>query len=178
MEIWKDVKGYKGIYKVSSYGRIKALSINKYSSNKHGDYCFKSKERLLKPGLVGDRGGRYLGVVLTKNKVRTSFRVHQIVAINFLNHNPNGMNMVVDHINIDAMDNRVNNLRIVTTRENNLNHNRDVTSNYRGVSWDKSRNLWRSVIFKHGKVVFLGRFNCEKQASEVYESAFDAINNK
>ena len=46
------------------------------------------------------------------------YKVHQLVAMAFLQHVPDGMNLVIDHINGDKQDNRVENLRIVTQKKN------------------------------------------------------------
>ena len=50
--------------------------------------------------------------------LKKSIRVHQLMAICFLNHRPNGMKVVVDHINNIRTDNRLENLQIITQKEN------------------------------------------------------------
>ena len=82
---------------------------------------------------------------------------------------------MADHINGDGLDNRISNLRIVTNRENSSNRkNRregKTTSRYVGVSWYKRDKRWQSQIRIHGKSIHLGRFDNEKQASNVYLQA-------
>lgn len=34
-EIWKDIKGYEGLYQISSFGNVKSL--DRYIINKNGD---------------------------------------------------------------------------------------------------------------------------------------------
>lgn len=106
-EIWKDIKGYESLYKISNYGRIKSLS--KYKSR---------NIKILKPHKSKD--GRY-DIKLYKNSKRKGFFVHRLVAEAFI---PNSENKSeVNHINPvtkDLCDNRVCNLEWCTSRENSL----------------------------------------------------------
>lgn len=112
-ELWKDIPEYEGYYQVSNLGRIKALSIPVKS-------CYGSKrvksERVLK--LVIDNKG-YPSFRPHKEGVGKTVRVHRLVAETFI---PNPLNKpFVDHINTIRSDNRVDNLRWVTAKENSLN---------------------------------------------------------
>lgn len=89
--------------------------------------------------------------------------------------------MVTDHINGDTLDNRRDNLRFVTNREN-LSKRRDRTegktsSRFIGVSWHKGAKKWSAEIFCHGKKVFLGQYSLEADAGEAYRKALHAIKN-
>jgi len=68
----------------------------------------------------------------------------------------------IDHINGDRSDNRLENLREVSRRENAKNSS--CKSRVVGVGWDKQRRKWRSQVMVDGKGIFLGRFNCFGQA--------------
>lgn len=74
---------------------------------------------------------------------------------------------MVDHINLSTHDNRKQNLRITTKSGNSMNRNKIGTpcsSKYKGVVFDKSRNLWIvKVSNKH-----IGRFETESIAALVY----------
>lgn len=79
----------------------------------------------------------------------------------------------VDHINRNKLDNRKCNLRIVSMSENNqnrgkiyFNNENKITSKYKGVFWDRTR--WRAAITVHGKKIYLGSYQEEEQAAEVY----------
>lgn len=109
-EIWKDVMGYEGIYKVSSLGRVK--SINRLVSQ--GDHLIKIKEKILKPARY-TRG--YLCVSLHKNGVCKGTSVHRIVAYAFLGTPVTGKD-VVNHINGVITDNRPDNLEWCSHSEN------------------------------------------------------------
>ena len=170
IEEWRDIVGYEGLYQISNLGMIKSLK--KIKLNK-GLYPFEQKEMVLKPGL-NDKG--YLIVVLTINKKRKTYSVHQLVAMSFLNHTPCKHKLVVNHINFIKTDNRIENLEIVTNRENcNLKHIKH-SSNYTGVSWNKADNKWLSFIKIKGKSKYLGRFINEEEASKAYENAYKALN--
>ena len=104
-EVWKDVVGYEGLYKISSFGRI----ISSYS------------KRILSPTVSGHKGKDYYAITLVKNGIRKRFNIHKLVAIAFI---PNPDNLpCIDHINTDRYDNRVENLRWCTFTDNNLNPN-------------------------------------------------------
>lgn len=69
--------------------------------------------------------------------------------------------MCVDHIDGNRLDNRVNNLRIVTRWQNRLNcgTRKDNTSGHTGVSWARDKRKWVAQIQVHGKGIRLGRFS-------------------
>ena len=79
----------------------------------------------------------------------------------------------VDHINGNPLDNRKENLRIVSKIENSrnrkLNHNN--TSGYRGVYYDKRSDNWVARINYFKKKLHLGSFNNKKDAACAYNRA-------
>lgn len=79
----------------------------------------------------------------------------------------------IDHINLNKLDNRKENLRIVTPSQNQMN--RDIMSNntsgYTGVTWDKSRNKWKVTINENGNCHNLGRFDRLEDAVAARNSA-------
>ena len=110
MEIWKDVKGYEGLYQVSNLGKVKSLK--KIITTKKGWFLPK-KECVLKYK-KGNHG--YIRVMLYKNKKGISFGVHKLVIIAFI---PNPENKPEpNHKNGIKTDNRVVNLEWVTKSEN------------------------------------------------------------
>ena len=60
-----------------------------------------------------------------------------MVAYGFLNHFINKHSRVVNHINFDKTDNNVNNLELVSQRENSNMMHINNTSKFRGVFYDK-----------------------------------------
>jgi hypothetical protein len=80
---------------------------------------------------------------------------------------------VVDHINGNGLDNRRSNLRICSKAENQRNMKRNVrnTSGYKGVSFFKRDNKWRSSIRINGKEKNLGHYVCKIEAYAAYLKA-------
>jgi hypothetical protein len=156
MEIWKDIKDYND-YQVSSLGNVKSLKHN--------------RERLLKPGI----GGSYKTVALLKGGKQKSFSVHQLVAVAFLNHIPNGYELVVNHINLDKLDNRLENLELITHRENTNKKHLKSSSIFTGVSKHKPSNKWQVKIQLNGVNKTLGLFHCELEAATAYNNALSML---
>ena len=108
-EIWKDIEGYEGLYQASNLGRVKRLA----KTTKFGN-SYKTFQENITDGYVDDVGYKY--VILSKNGIKTRYRIHKLVAYLFI---PNPDNKPeIDHINTIRTDNRVNNLRWVTRKEN------------------------------------------------------------
>ena len=102
IEIWKPVVGYEGLYEVSNLGKVKAIKWHR-----------GEEEKEMKP-YTTYKG--YLRLRLTKNGKGKQFQIHRLVAEAFI---PNPENKpYIDHINTDRTDNRVENLRWVTNKEN------------------------------------------------------------
>ena len=107
-EIWKDIKGYEGLYQVSNLGRVKSLERYDSYNKKVDEKILKTKENL-----------GYIYVNLHKNGIQKGYKVHRLVAEAFI---PNPDNKpCIDHINTIVTDNRVENLRWCTYSENNRN---------------------------------------------------------
>lgn len=104
-EIWKDIKGFEGLYMISNYGRIKAIN-----------YGTHYKTQLLKQRT--DKKGVYC-VDISKNNTKFNKTVHRLVAKHFI-PNPYKKPQVI-HINGDKSDNKVNNLKWVNNSENQRN---------------------------------------------------------
>ena len=111
-EIWKDVKGYKGLYQVSNLGRIRSVgrnTIDKIGIKRH------KNGKILKQ--YTNQSG-YLQVKLYKNKKWKTISSHRIVCIAFINE---PKKETVNHKNGIKTDNRAENLEWAT-RSENINH--------------------------------------------------------
>lgn len=80
----------------------------------------------------------------------------------------------LDHINGDKLDNRKENLRFCTTRQNQYN-----TTHLDGVHWRASRKAWIVRMNVKGKKKFIGYFKkyeqavkARQEASKLYHGAF------
>jgi len=118
MEQWRDIKGYEGTYQVSNLGNVKTLerTIRYLHEANRSEQTRVIKERKLKGTIDLDTNYRIFS--LRKNKKGKTRRAHQLVAEAFLGHVPNGLELVVDHINDDPLDNRAVNLQMLGNKEN------------------------------------------------------------
>lgn len=103
MTLWRDVKGYEGIYKISNTGMI--LSLNR-PYNHRGDHYMVDH---------GDAHG-YRIVMLCKGGVCKTHRVHRLVAEAFV-QNPHGYTEI-NHIDENKANNNADNLEWCTRAYN------------------------------------------------------------
>lgn len=106
---WKNVRGYNGMYKVSSSGLVKSLDRYVISRGKPK----KINERILLQSL--SQNG-YPIVSLCKNGTSKMFRIHQLVIRSFKGCSNKGM--VVHHIDNNKLNNDINNLEYVSMQKN------------------------------------------------------------
>ena len=129
----------------------------------------KSRSNVRAGSLAGSiRGDGYLDVRID----RKLYRAHRIAYA--LTHGAIPDGWEVDHINGCRSDNRLSNLRLVTSAENKQNtvHMRpDNTSGTVGVAYDASRNKFAAYIGSEGRLVNLGRFDTIEEAKQ---ARFDA----
>lgn len=76
--------------------------------------------------------------------------------------------MEVDHVNGDRLDNRRENLRIVSHKINirNTRLSKNNTSGVNGVSWSKKRGKWLAQITVDYKNINLGAYSSLAEAAE------------
>lgn len=99
-EIWKDVKGFEGIYQISNLGNVKSFK--------------KSITIILKP-VIGGNG--YLCINLSKNSQPITHNIHRLLAIHFIDNPEN--KRTVNHKDGNKLNNHLSNLEWATDSENN-----------------------------------------------------------
>lgn len=105
-EIWKDIEGYEGLYKVSNLGNIKSLDRTDCSGRKIKGKIIKQSQ---------NRGG-YKYIKLHKNSEIKNVSVHRLVAVAFVENIHE--KKCVNHIDGNKHNNNSNNLEWVTQSEN------------------------------------------------------------
>lgn len=113
VEIWRDIKGYEGLYQVSNWGNVKRI--------KHDISIFRNgriekrffSERLLEPWK--NRKG-YMKVALRKNNKSYEKFVHRLVAEAFMPIEDETLQ--VNHMDTNKENNTLNNLEWCTCKEN------------------------------------------------------------
>lgn len=103
-EIWKDVENYEGLYQISNLGNI------------------RRKGKLLKIRVKK----RYNAINLSKNNKNTTYNIHRLVALAFVENIDN--KPLVDHIDGNKKNNNYINLRWVTSYENSQNNENTPTN--------------------------------------------------
>jgi len=102
-EIWKDIKEYEGLYRVSNLGNVKSWHTHKTGK----------KGKCLSPKLTPSG---YYKVNLYKDHIQKTFSIHQLVANEFIPNKENKKG--VNHIDGNKLNNRLNNLEWATDLEN------------------------------------------------------------
>lgn len=157
-EIWKDVVGYEGLYKVSNFGRIKSFPLR---SNHNGELIMKNQI------ITG-----YKVVSLCKNNKMKLVKVHRLVAIAFID-NPDNKPQV-NHIDGNKLNNNVDNLEWVTAQENSIHAFRTgLRNNPQGK--ENGRSLIVEQIDKDNRLIaeYYGTREAERQTG-VYHSSISA----
>lgn len=105
-EIWKDIPGYEGLYKVSNYGRVLSLPRGK-------QWPYRQTHNNIRKQRVK---GHYYQVNLSKDGKTKCLLVHRLVALAFI---ANPLNLpCVNHKDENPLNNRVDNLEWCTYQYN------------------------------------------------------------
>ena len=120
--------------------------------------------------------GRYIQIGINKKL----YYLHRLV---YKYHNEDfdltdiSHNNQIDHININPLDNRIENLRAVNHSQNqrNKNKSKNCSSKYKGVCWSKRDSKWYAYIQINRKRKHLGLFINEEDANLAYKKAYDEI---
>lgn len=107
-------------------------------------------------------GGKY-GYYASGRKGKKKILLHRLIL-----NAPS--TFLVDHIDHNTLDNRNQNLRLCNFKDNSRNQRKPKsnTSGFKGVSWHKATNKWRSTITKDNKSIHLGCYSTKEKAYEIY----------
>ena len=123
-----------------------------------------------------ERLSKYKWYCLNNNYAATTIYLNKdktkvLLMHRFLMDNPR--NKIVDHANMNTLDNRKVNLRVCTKAQNQANHklNKLNTSGYNGVTWNKRRNMWQSQISIKNENKVIGNFFGKEEAALAFNFA-------
>ena len=150
-EIWKDIKGYGGLYQISNLGNVKKIKNKKYNISKKE----VEEKEINKYISIGKHKLGYKNVKLTdKNGIRKNLFLHRIIAEAFV-ENPNNFN-IINHKDGDKSNNNINNLEW-TTQKDNVNHawKNGLCENVRKVCAINGKRKSKKIIQKNknGEVI-------------------------
>lgn len=139
--------------------------VNSVFEYKDGDLYFKKS--ISKKA----REGKKAGGIATSGYILVSFYKKQIYAhrVIFLMHHgwlPN----LIDHIDGNKLNNKIQNLRAATMSENGINRPKPAnnSSGYKGVYYCIARDKWIAQINDHKKMKNLGGFETALDAHKRY----------
>jgi hypothetical protein len=107
----------------------------------------------------------YCRITLPLTRIRIMY--HRIVWE--LVHGPIPNNMQIDHIDGNPLNNKISNLRIVTSRQNNQNRKIHRKGRLVGTCYIKKNNKWLAQCTINGRHFNLGYYNTETEAHEAYK---------
>lgn len=168
IEQWKDIPNYEGVYQASTHGRIRSLDRFVPFRNAPRKHDGKILKTFLSWG--------YPMLVLCKDGVQKKKTVHRLIASTFLGESE----LYIDHIDRNRLNASLVNLRYCTFRENIVffSSTRNKTSKHTGVFFNKITEKWRAGIRNIGKYTFLGEFDNEEDAAQIYRNALESISKK
>ena len=149
-EMFLPIDGYDN-YFISNFGNVKISKTNrilKQSNHKQG----------------------YKQIILCKKGKVKMFYVHRLVGKAFLENLDN--KPMIDHIDNNPANNNVKNLRWATRKDNSANQGKQKnnTTGFKGVIFDKHANKYRTRININGKIKHLGYYETAEEASKVYDA--------
>lgn len=110
MKKFKDIKGYEGLYQISKCGIVKSLE-RKVKNSKKGYRIIKEKEISNHISTSGYKVFR-----LYRDQKCEHKSCHRLIYENFIGELKEGL--VINHINENKLDNRIENLEQITHKEN------------------------------------------------------------
>ena len=127
IEEWKSISNYENLYEISNFGNVRSLDKNR---------AYKNTTRNIKGKIL--KSCNCLGykiLTLSKDNIKTNYRVHRIVAEHFINNPDN--KPYVNHIDGNKSNNQYSNLEWVTAKEN-TEHSLYILKNKtnKGCTWE------------------------------------------
>lgn len=152
---------------VTKCGKVRKIKVDWMKYNcKIGEVDFSN--------LSLNKGYYAIGVQIKGLKQKTPC-VQQLIAAAFLSYKFEGNKLVVDHIDSNKQNNHLNNLRVITQRENCSKEKTIKKGLPVGVGFHKRDKKYQSYIRINGKQKYLGLFNTPEEASNAYQNKLKTI---
>lgn len=132
-------------------------NFSRYTITETGIVTDLKVDREIKPYL--ETNGYYRISLTHDDGLQQKYSIHRLVAETYIK-NPDNL-PVVDHINQNKLDNRVENLRWVTCSDNSQNWERE------NITWDKIKKRWTARRMINGKLIHIG---CFKEIEDAIEA--------
>jgi len=149
--------------KYNLYEQIDEKTMIGYSSNDNKQFIFDTDEYLkIKDYCWWTNDYGYMYTTKPNSNHKKNLLLHHLI----LNFTDTSNGLFTDHINRNKLDNRKENLRIISRQNNarNISLSFDNTSGFIGVDWMKSESAWRSRIVYEGIAHHLGIFQDKEKA--------------
>lgn len=158
------------LLKDRKFNNINSEEINKYLfyNSCDGQLYWKIDFGSIKKGnIAGCITNNRVGIRI-KGK---TYSAHRLVWI--LHYGNIHKGMLIDHIDHNSLNNKIENLREVTVLENNLNRSKQKNnkSGCTGVCWSKAKNKWKAKITFKGKTKEIGFFENIEEAIQARKDA-------
>lgn len=179
-EYWKDIPGFEG-YQISNLGQVRTNVPPCGRGRSKKTYPWRLVKTFLNKGCLK------LTLRKLSESCKTNLTIGSLMWKIFISPSiPKGY--TVDHINRNPLDNRLENLRLATNKEQSRNRNKvknrngkKLSSKYKGVSLQKDKyrpKPWLSVIRENSKVKYLGHFKTEVEAAKAYDNYAKKLHGK
>lgn len=175
-EIWKTIPKTNNMYQASNMGRIRSLDryiidVNNFKSFKRGTILKAYVKK-------NDNNEKYYSLTICINNKKKTLNVHTLVFSAFNGFSPTiNSKKTVDHKDNNKLNNNIDNLQLITSRENSSKDRKNKTSKYTGVSFRKDTNKWQAQITINKKCVKIISSKSEELCYKAYEIALKNTDN-
>ncbi len=169
-EVWVDVIGYKGLYQVSNWARVKSLE--------RVYFCGEYKREVILPEIIMKTSliKGYPALRLSKDGVKKLFCIHRLVGVHFI-ENPNKY-PCINHKNSIRNDNRIENLEWCTYSYN-CEHGFRVGGRVqkKGIDDELSKPFEVTNVLNNIKSIYYSQREAAKALGTSQTSIYRAIRN-
>lgn len=169
IEEWKSVPNYEDSYEASNLGKVRSLDRVVFFERNGCEVkrFLKGKEMKVRQPT---KTLSYCSVSFVKNSKQKTRTLHRLIAELFLDSWDESLE--VDHIDGDIFNNKADNFRMASSQQQKFNSKKrtGVSSQFKGVGWDKRKQKWRARIVIESKEKFIGYYTDEVEAAIAYDN--------